>query len=147
MLDVIKGRGPLIVELKNGRRNLELCRKTYALLSDYRGEVCVESFNPMIMGWFRFHAKDLVRGQLAQPPKNYKGEVSKPAAFILGNCLMNFISRPQFIAYRIGRRPFPVRLSMALGAMNIGWTSHEPKNEKGRDGVIFEFYKPQLSYK
>ncbi len=36
---------------------------------------------------------------------------------------------------------------MALGAMNIGWTSHEPKNEKGRDGVIFEFYKPQLSYK
>ena len=31
--------------------------------------------------------------------------------------------------------------------MNIGWTSHEPKNEKGRDGVIFEFYKPQLSYK
>ena len=147
VLDVIKGRGPLIVELKNGRRNLELCRKTYALLSDYRGEVCVESFNPMIMGWFRFHAKDLVRGQLAQPPKNYKGEVSKPAAFILGNCLMNFIARPQFIAYRIGRRPFPVRLSMALGAMNIGWTSHEPKNEKGRDGVIFEFYKPQLSYK
>lgn len=57
VLDVIKGRGPLIVELKNGRRNLELCRKTYALLSDYRGEVCVESFNPMIMGWFRFHAK------------------------------------------------------------------------------------------
>ena len=61
-----QGGGPLIVELKNGRRNRELCEKTYALLQDYRGEACVESFNPFIVMWFRFHAKDLLRGQLAQ---------------------------------------------------------------------------------
>lgn len=147
VLDIIDGKGPLIVELKNGRRNLELCRKTYALLSEYRGDVCVESFNPVIMGWFRFHARDLVRGQLAQPPKYYNDSIKKPTAFVLGHCLLNFISRPQFIAYRIGSRPLTVRLASKLGAMNIGWTSHEPRNEKGRDGVIFEFYKPHLLYK
>ena len=40
-----------------------------------------------------------------------------------------------------------VRFSELLGAMKVGWTSHEPRNEKGRDAVIFEFYKPRLSFK
>jgi hypothetical protein len=31
--------------------------------------------------------------------------------------------------------------------MKVGWTSHEPRNEKGRDAVIFEFYRPKLQYK
>ena len=146
VLSVIRGRGPIIVELKNGKRNRELCEKTYALLENYRGEVCVESFNPFIVAWFRIHAKDLVRGQLAMPPKDYEGW-PKPLAFLLSRTALNFIARPQFIAYRIGPRPFPVILADMLGAMNIGWTSHEPRNEKGRDGVIFEFYKPKVKYK
>ena len=148
VLAVIRGRGPLIVELKTGRRNRELCEKTYALLESYRGDVCIESFNPFIVTWFRFHAPDLVRGQLAMPRKRYAGEgFSKLQAFALSHTLFNFLARPQFIAYRIGPRPPLVRLSEALGAMRIGWTSHEPRNEKGRDGVIFEFYRPKLRFK
>ena len=147
VLKTIRGRGPLIVELKNGPRNRELCEKTYALLSDYRGDVCVESFNPLIVMWFRFHARDLVRGQLAAPIKEYKGEVSKPMAFLLSHGLTNFFCRPQFIAYRIGFRPVTVRLAEALGAMKVAWTSHEPRNQKGNDAVIFEFYKPTVKYK
>ena len=148
VLDVIRGRGPLIVELKSGRRNRELCEKTYALLESYRGEVCIESFNPFIVGWFRFHARDLVRGQLAMPTRYYVEEKMPLAqSFLLSHCLMNFIGRPQFIACRIGYRPPTVRLASALGAMRFGWTSHEPRNEKGRDGVIFEFYKPAVKFK
>ena len=147
-LAVIRGAGPLIVELKNGRRNRELCEKTYALLEQYRGEVCIESFNPFIVAWFRFHAPDLVRGQLAAPVKDYLDDGLKPAAaFALSHNLFNFIARPQFIAYKIGYRPPNVRLTELLGAMRFGWTSHEPRNEKGRDGVIFEFYKPRLKFK
>ena len=148
VLDVIRGRGPLIVELKTGRRNRELCEKTYALLESYRGEVCVESFNPLIVAWFRFHGKDLVRGQLAAPTEEYtKDGRGMAQAFLLSRCLLNFLARPQFIAYKIGPRPLPVRLSEILGAMRVGWTSHEPRNEKRRDAVIFEFYKPKLRYK
>ena len=147
-LAVIRGAGPLIVELKNGRRNRELCEKTYALLEQYRGEVCIESFNPFIVAWFRFHAPDLVRGQLAAPVKDYLDDGLKPAAaFALSHNLFNFIARPQFIAYKIGHRPANVKLTELLGAMRFGWTSHEPRNEKGRDGVIFEFYKPRLKFK
>ena len=147
VLDIYDGRGPLIVELKNGKRNRELCEKTYAILSDYPGDVCIESFNPMIVRWFKHHAKDLVRGQLATTRKDYEGSVSGGAAFLLSRCLLNFLSRPQFIAYRIGHRPLSVRCSEALGAMRVGWTAHNERAERGRDGVIFEFYRPQLRFK
>ena len=43
VLEVFGGRGPLLVELKTGPRNRELCEKTLALLEGYRGEVCIES--------------------------------------------------------------------------------------------------------
>ncbi len=148
VLDVVRGRGALIVELKTGPRNRELCKKTYALLQAYSGEACVESFDPRIVAWFRLHGRDLVRGQLAAPTDEYtKDGRSLAQAFVLSRTLLNFLARPQFIAYKIGFRPLPVRLSELLGAMKVGWTSHEAKNEKGRDAVIFEFYRPELRYK
>ena len=148
VLGVIHGRSPIICELKNGRNNRELCEKTYEIISGYRGDICVESFNPMIVAWFRFHAKDLLRGQLAQPTRFYDAEtMSAPLAYALGHTLFNCLARPQFIAYRIGFRPLSVRMSELLGAMRVGWTSHEPRNEAGRDTVIFEFYRPKVKFK
>jgi glycerophosphoryl diester phosphodiesterase len=148
VLAVIRGRGPIILEIKDYKpNNKELCRKVLDILNDYRGAVCIESFNPLIVAWFRFHAKDILRGQLSMPKKHYKGAVRKPLDFILSHCLMNFVARPQFIAYKIGPQPLSVKLSQWLGAMKVGWTSHEPRNEQGRDAVIFEFYKPEVSYK
>jgi len=147
VLKTVRGRGPLIVELKNGKRNEELCEKTYALLEKYSGEYCIESFNPFIVRWFKKNAPEVIRGQLANPPKDYNGEVGPLAAVILGNCLLNFLSRPQFIAYKITPKPFTVKLCEALGAMKVAWTSHDWVNEKFYDAVIFEFYKPKLKYK
>ena len=101
----------------------------------------------MIVRWFKKHARDLVRGQLATTVKDYGDAVKKPTAWLLSHCLMNFLSRPQFIAYRIGFRPLSVRLSEALGAMRFGWTARNERAERHRDAVIFEFYRPQLKIK
>ena len=148
VLNTVRGRGPLIVELKNGRRNRELCEKTYALLENYQGEACIESFNPLIVAWFRIHGRDLVRGQLAAPMDEYtKDGRSKAQAFVLSRTLLNFLARPQFIAYKICFRPLTVRLSELLGAMKVRCASHAAENEKGRDAVIFEFYRPERRYK
>ena len=147
VLRSIRGAEALIVELKNGPRNRELCEKTKALLDGYRGNVCIESFNPLIVAWFRVHARHLVRGQLATSLSDYTRDGQPVAAgFVLHNTLLNFLSRPQFIAYRIGRHPPLVRLCTALGALNIGWTSHEPRSERTHDAVIFEFYRPRQRY-
>lgn len=143
VLECIDGRGPLIVELKTGKHNRELCRKTLAILKNYDGDVCVESFDPRIVMWFRFRAPKLVRGQLACRPSRYeRKDASKKAAFMLGNCFMDFMGRPQFIAYETGRKPLTVKLAERLGAMRFCWTSHGIKNEKKNDAVIFEFYRP-----
>lgn len=147
VLSTVCGRSAIVCELKDGKRNRELCRKTYDIISSYSGDICIESFNPMIVGWFRVHASDLLRGQLAAPMREYPATMSRPLVFALSHTLFNFIARPQFIAYKIGFRPVTVRLSEFLGAMRVGWTSHEPRNETGRDAVIFEFYKPKLKFK
>lgn len=145
VLFCVAGRGPLIVELKTGARNQELCEKTYALLKAYHGAYCVESFSPAIVAWFRFHAPEVLRGQLAMPAKAYQG-IPKVAGWMAGNCMMDFISRPQFIAYCIGEKSVWVKLAEKMGAMRVAWTSHGPENEQGNDAVIFEFYQPDVTY-
>lgn len=149
VLDTIHGRGPLIVELKTGHRNRELCEKTYAILAEYKGDVCIESFNPFIVAWFRFHAPELLRGQLSMPyaPGNWSSDLPKPLAFLMSRCLLNFAARPHFIAYKIGKRPLMVHVAQWMGAIKVAWTSHEAKNEKNNDAVIFEFYTPEKKYK
>lgn len=145
VLEIVNGRSPLIVELKTGRHNDELCRKTCEALADYKGSYCIESFDPRIVAWFRKNAPGILRGQLAAPASEYKNK--KPLPFLLSHVLLNVIARPQFIAYKIGPRPLAVRLSELLGAMKVGWTSKDRSSEKGRDAVIFEFYTPEVFYK
>ena len=147
VLALVAGRTPLIVELKNGPRNDELCEKTWALLRTYQGHYCIESFNPLIVAWFRFHAPAVLRGQLAQLPEEYvHAGRSIAEGILLGNTLLNVAARPQFIAYRIGPKPLCVRFPEALGAMPVGWTSHSRDSESGRDAVIFEYYRPDVRY-
>ncbi len=148
VLALVNGRTPLIVELKNGKRNGELCEKTWKLLRKYPGAYCIESFNPLIVAWFRFHAPTVLRGQLAQLPEEYvRGGRTVAEAVILGNTLLNAAARPQFIAYRIGPKPLAVRFAEALGAMPFGWTSHSRESERRRDAVIFEYYRPEIRFK
>ena len=100
------------------------------------------------MAWFRFHAPELLRGQLASPKEDYVRDGRSGFEGVLrSNTLLNAAARPQFIAYKIGPRPLGVRVAELLGAMRVGWTAHDPSAEKGRDAVIFEFYRPALRYK
>lgn len=148
VLAAYDGAGPLIVELKTGRRNDELCEKTLALLKDYKGVYCIESFDPFIVAWFRRHAPEVVRGQLAMAAARYgKGLKKRVRGFLLSRTMFNFLTRPQFIAYDIRpKKPLAVRLCEWMGAMKIGWTAREPGHEKDLDSVIFEFYQPKPRY-
>ena len=149
VLETIGGKTPIVLELKRGRQNRLLCEKTFAALSDYAGDVCIESFDPTIVRWWRRNAPGVLRGQLSCPEKKLGDALSKPAAFALSRLLTNFLCRPQFIAYGIegGKKPLTVRLCEALGAMRVCWTSHSPVNEERNDTVIFEYYRPRKRFK
>ena len=143
VMEVYAGAGPMVLELKTSPRKYELCEHTYALLKGYEGDVCIESFDPRIVGWWKKNAPEYIRGQLAQPMEFYE-EQSKPLAFMLANCLTNFMARPHFVAYKLGKKPLGVRIAEAMGAMKFSWTSKSLLDKQGQDGIIFEHYNPDL---
>ena len=148
VLDVLRqGAGPLIVELKAGRRNGELCAKTREILRGYPGVFCVESFDPGIVRWFRKNAPEVIRGQLAMPAGHYAAGTNTVVARLLAGCRFSFLNRPDFIAYQVGPRPASVLRKRKKGVLLIGWTSHDfEKDAKENDGVIFEYCTPPLRY-
>ena len=58
VLEVYAGAGPMVLELKTGPRKYELCEKTYAELKGYVGDVCIESFDPRIVRWWKKNAPE-----------------------------------------------------------------------------------------
>ena len=106
VLHAVDGRVPLLIELKNGPGNGKLCAQVLELLEQYDGPFLMESFNPLILGWFRFHAPHIVRGQLVGPMSDYVAQVNQIGAFFMAGLLANFIGRPDFVAYNVNAPRF-----------------------------------------
>ena len=143
-MDALGPDTPVIVELKSGPNNDALCRKTLGLLRGISGTYCVESFDPRIVAWFRRHAPDLLRGQLVMPVSFYEG--SRLTAFLLGNLLLNFLARPQFIAREASLRAPSLSLCLLMRPMRVVWTVR-PEHDDARlfrenDAMIFEHFRP-----
>ena len=102
----VNGRTPLLIELKNGRNNPKLCRMLMEQLRDYPGEYIVESFNPLIVAWFRKNAPQVVRGQLVCPLKEYLPQANRVSGFFMAGLLLNFLGRPDFVAYNVNAQRF-----------------------------------------
>ena len=99
VLDAIDGEVPLLIEIKNGPFNRRLCQALTDHLRDYPGEYIIESFNPLIVFWFRRHAPEIVRGQLVDSLPSYRPAVNGIVGFCMSGLLLNCISRPDFVAY------------------------------------------------
>ena len=98
-LDLVDGRAPLLIELKSGSKNARLCQALMDLIRDYKGDYIVESFNPLIVAWLRKNAPQIVRGQLVCPMKEYIPKASRISAFFMSGLLLNWLGRPDFVAY------------------------------------------------
>ena len=145
VLAAYNGAAPMIIEIKSGKRNPELCQKVCTELENYKGRLCIESFDPRVLRWFKKNRPRIVRGQLCQRAEHYKNQ-PKALAWALANCGLNFIGRPHFIAYRIEEKPAPVRMVIRMGAMDVCWTSREQGEGAGSDCVIVENYLPDTRF-
>ena len=76
VLEVLDG-ATLLCEFKAMRSytDTSLCEAALPLLNSYKGAVCIESFNPFMVRWFRKHAPHYIRGILSK--KFEKGEVAQ----------------------------------------------------------------------
>lgn len=150
VLALYDGAAPLIVELKSGGKNIaQLCQKACELLDNYRGLYCLESFDPRCVRWLKNNRPDLIRGQLSE---NYFASETATVPwylkFLLTHLLLNFLTRPDFVAYRYKDRKtlsnFVARRVWKLPG--ISWTvqNEQEFNIAIAEGyiAIFENFKP-----
>ena len=110
VLELVDGRVPLIVELKTDNPDVKVCAKADALLAGYPGMYCIESFNPLAVLWYRRNRKEVARGQLSDAFLR-EGEYGGGLYFLLQNLLLNWLAKPDFVAYN---RKYPRILSRRI---------------------------------
>lgn len=98
LLEMVDGRVPLIVEIKAETADVSCCVIIDKLLQAYRGAYCIESFNPMVLWWFRRNRGSVVRGQLSSNFRK-EGVYWNILYFAMTHLLFNFLTKPDFIAY------------------------------------------------
>ncbi len=97
MLALVDGRVPLLVELKGESTATGLCPVADAILSQYKGDYIIESFNPLLVRWYKNNRPDVVRGQLFCNLNNGK-KVKKLIYTLITLLLTNLLARPHFLA-------------------------------------------------
>ncbi len=150
VLKGINGKVPIIIEVKPYGGNISaLCKRLCTELEGYCGVYCMESFDPRAVLWFKKHKPNLVRGQLAMRANRYGGATNPLLAFAAANLLMNFITKPDFIAYCFeDRKSLSFRLCKKLyKVQEFSWTIRTPAQaaevEITGGLIIFEYFNPK----
>lgn len=146
VLKLIDGKVPLIIEIKSNSDREGLCKAVENELKDYNGKFCIESFDPLIMNRIKKNMPDVIRGQLSMKYSS-ENKMPKPLKFVLQNLLLNFKSRPHFIAYNwIDSNNLSLKILRKLGIITVAWTVNSEKalevSNKNFDTIIFEHCQP-----
>ena len=149
VLKMVDGKVPLIVEIKSERDNCNAVSEAVcAALKGYNGIYCVESFDPRVVSYVRKHYPDFVRGQLAHNSLGEETPFPWILRFLLTYNLMNFMSAPDFIAYRYKDRKtlsnFLCRRFWGLQGVSWTLTDEEQWHTAVDEGwiPIFENFEP-----
>ncbi len=148
VLELYNGSAPLIIELKAHHNQAALAKAAADALKDYNGAYCIESFDPRCILWLKKNRPEIIRGQLAQNFFKTNDKLNFFIKFLLTNNLLNFITKPDFVAYNFShRKVLSTRLCKNLWKMQmVGWTirtkeTHKQvKNENWLS--IFEYFLP-----
>jgi len=146
VLELVNGRQPLIIEIKNRKRPCALEPAVSRLLRGYRGAVAVHSFNPFSLGWFRRNDPHLCRGQISCSFDT--DDMASWKKLILAHYGMNWMSRPHFISHHWKQLPaiVPTLLRRLMRMPLLTWTVRSQKEQASAlryaDNVFFESYLP-----
>ena len=149
VLKLIQGNVPLIVELKPVKGNYaQLCQIACNLLQNYDGPYCIESFDPRCIGWLRKHRPHVIRGQLTEDFFKTNSKLPWLVKFMMKHQLYNFLTNPDFVAYRYAdRRTLSNSVCRKIwGVQGVSWTIRNEEdfvNAINEGWIpIFENFKP-----
>lgn len=144
VLNIVGGKVPLLVEIKNESMPGTLEKKVTDMLLAYQGVYWVESFDPLSIMWVKHHYPEMVVGQLSsQAVKTIKGII---LGFISNPNVLQHMVKPDFVAYRLEDATKETKQEFH-GLPLLLWTVHNEAEEKSAkeiaDGIIFEGYVPK----
>ena len=149
VLALFEGKAPLIIELKSHKGNHKaLTEAVIARLDRYKGDYCVESFDPRVLMVLRKERPAILRGQLSMDFRPGGEELPGWQRFVLRNLLLNLFTFPDFIAYRFeDRRRLALRACLRVwGAKEASWTIRSPADLEAAEAAgampIFECFDP-----
>ncbi|MBR4072591.1 MAG: glycerophosphodiester phosphodiesterase [Clostridia bacterium] len=150
VLALFDGKAPLIIELKSDGKNFPaLCNRVCEELKSYKGAYCIESFDPRCIYWFAKNCPDVIRGQLSENYfRNKNSKVPFVLKLLMTGLLTNFLTKPDFIAYRFrDRSDLSYRICMNFWKMQgVGWTITDQNDmesaQKENIFPIFEKFNP-----
>ena len=147
-LKLVDGKVPLIVELKIEWTDPGVCPLADKLLRSYKGEYCIESFNPLGLLWYRKNHNEVLRGQLSDGFTK-TGEFKGILYHILQNLLLNGLTKPDFIAFNhkyagmFGRRVCRKVFKNTAAAWTIKSEQELQEAKKEFDIFIFDSFIPE----
>lgn len=149
VLHMVDGKVPLIVEIKIYENAAKVCTAVDAVLSEYRGTYCMESFHPFAVHWYRKHRPNILRGQLSSK-FHETGKREAVALWMVHYLLLNVLGRPDFIAYN---HKYKHNISRMLcrypfRAISVAYTiksqAELDNSKKSFDLFIFEGFEPTI---
>lgn len=146
VLELVDGKVPLLIEIKNREKVGKFEQKINELLRGYEGAFAIQSFNPYSVGWFKENAPKFLRGQLSG---NFDNEnLAFYKKYLLRRLLLNHVSQPHFINYDIEYlSQVPARIKNKKGIILLGYTATNPEAySKALNqciNVIFEGFNPK----
>jgi glycerophosphoryl diester phosphodiesterase len=150
VFDLIDGSIPILIEIKEKTGSSAVTRKLLAELKSYDGPYIVESFDPMAISAFRKGRREVPLGILSRRFYDLEQHKGSPLYFALQNMLFNFLSVPDFVAYRHSdANTLSLKLARSLfGTVTVAWTTRSAEEEEaakknGFDCIIFENYIPE----
>ena len=150
VLALFAGKAPLIIELKaHGGNHRALTEAVLRALEGYGGDFCIESFDPRVLMVLRKEAPEILRGQLSARFRKGEEALHGWQRFCLGNLLLNFLTVPDFIAYRFeDRSALALRCCVRIwGAREAGWTLRRREDLERAEAAgcipIFEQFDPE----
>ena len=147
VLEFVDGRTPLLIEIKNDSTVGQLERDTLELLSSYKGEYAVQSFNPYSMEFFKKNAPQIPRGQLSCFFD--KKDLGFFKRFVLKRLKMNKVSSPDFISYNHANLPnkYVTKTKLPTLAWTVRSNVEMEKCLPYCDNIIFENFIPVIGEK
>jgi glycerophosphoryl diester phosphodiesterase len=129
VLDYIKGRVGLLVEIKQHPVTGSVEEHLSRILDRYSGKFAVASFDPHILRWFLRNRPSSIRCQIVGGPHGKKLSVLQQ--FLLKDLYVTLVSRPDIIAYEYQILNSWIRLFADIFRIPvIVWTVREAETAK-----------------